>query len=107
MTIEDTDTNIFEIEKACIQTIDSNINLLVPWYLMTSYAYYVEDDPIISDSLFDRLGKKLLESWEEVEHFHKDYLNVDMLRAGTYSGEYPSRVKNAVEQIRKDYSDAK
>ena len=28
---------------------DKNINLMVPWYLMAAYAYYKEDDPILSD----------------------------------------------------------
>lgn len=91
------------IEKACIDTCDDNINMMVPWYLMAAYAYYVEDDPILEDSTFDRLAKKLLSDWDNVEHFHKEYLNKDMLEAGTFIGEYPTRVKGALDDVRQSY----
>lgn len=92
-----------ETDKCCVDIVDSNPNMMIPWYIMASYAYYVQDDPLISDNVFDRMSKKLLEQWDEVKHFHKDYLNRDMVRAGTYLGDYPSRVKDAVEQVRKTY----
>lgn len=95
------------IEKYCIEVISSNKNMLVPWYLMASYAYYEEDDPLISDSLFDKLARRLLESWDEIEHRHKDYLTQDMLKAGTYIGYYPSLVQGAVEQVRYSYGKRK
>ena len=91
------------IEKACMDVCDDNINMMVPWYIMASYAYYEEDDPILEDAMFDRLAKKLLKDWDEIDHFHKDYLTKDMLEAGTYIGEYPSRVKGAVEDVRNTY----
>lgn len=91
------------IEKACCEIVDNNINMLVPWYIMASYAYYVEDDPLLEDAVFDRLAKRLLESWDTVDHFHKDHLSVDMVKAGTYIGEYPSRVKGAVGEIKDTY----
>ena len=37
-------------------------------------------------------------------HYHKEYLNIDMLKAGTYIGEYPSRVEGAVEQVKEIYN---
>ena len=75
----------------------------VPWYLMASYAYYVEDDPILSDAQFDRLAKRMLESWDSIEHIHKEYIKEDYLKAGTYLGEYPSRIQGAIEELRKIY----
>ena len=51
-------------DKYCLDVIDDNINMLVPWYLMASYAYYVDDDPIITDNMFDKLGQKLLKNLE-------------------------------------------
>ena len=47
-------------DKDCMDLIDDNINLIVPWYLMAAYAYYNEDNPILSDSIFDRLGERWL-----------------------------------------------
>lgn len=70
--------------------IPQRINMLVPWYLMASYRYYEKDDPIVSDRLFDLTAKKILKNWENISHVHKDYLNIDMLEAGTYNGSYPS-----------------
>ena len=89
-----------DYDKLCLETTDNNINMLVPWYLMAAYAYYVEDNPILSDMLFDRMGKKLLTHYDEVEHMHKDCITKDDLGAGTLLGKYPSRIKGAVAALR-------
>jgi len=88
------------IDKIMQEVTDDNVNMTVPWYLMTSYAYYVEDDPLVSDGAFDRLTKKMIKEWEKIEHFHKDHIKIDDLKAGTFLGEYPSRVPDAVKDIR-------
>lgn len=96
------DSRIIEIEKACAQVCEESINMYVPWYLMAAYAYYEEDDPILSDRTFDLIAKKILEHWDEIEHRHKNVLTKDMLTAGTFIGEYPSMIKGATESVRKD-----
>lgn len=78
-----------------------NINMMVPWYLMASYAYYVEDDPILTDNFFDNMGKRILENWEKITHFHKHYISKDELKAGSFLGKYPSRVSDSVNALRK------
>lgn len=85
------------------EIFEDSLNMMIPWYLMASYAYYEENDPIISDSLFDEMARKMLESWESLEHMHKSLISCDDLAAGTYMGEYPERVKGAVETVREDY----
>lgn len=77
-----------------------NKNLMVPWYLMASYAYYVESDPILTDHEFDELAKKLSENWDDISHFHKHLITKDDLNAGTYLGEYPERVKGGLKHVR-------
>ena len=77
-----------------------NINMMVPWYLMASYAYYKEDNPIFSDSFFDEMGKTMLAVWDDIEHFHKHLITKDDLKAGSYLGEYPPRVKGGLESVR-------
>ena len=89
-----------QIEKAYYDVVNDNINMTVPWYLMASYAYYEQDNPILSDAVFDRLAKKILDNWDEIEHKHKSYITKDQLRAGTYMGEYPKQVEGAIESIR-------
>jgi len=92
-----------EIEKACSDICDDSMNMYVPWYIMAAYAYYVEDSPILSDRTFDNISKRILENWDEIEHIHKKYLNKDMLEAGTYMGDYPSRIKGALDSVRHAY----
>jgi len=92
-----------EIRKACFDLVDDSINMSVPWYLMAAYAYYIEDDPILEDRDFDLLAKKILKDWDEIEHIHKDYLSKDMLEAGTYMGDYPSRIEGALQSVRHSY----
>jgi hypothetical protein len=91
------------LDHQCLDVIDSNINMTVPWYLMAAYAYYLEDDPILSDSLFDRLAKKMLEHWSEIEHQHKHCITKNDLEAGSYLGEYPSRVEGGLQSLREIY----
>lgn len=95
------DNRIIEIEKACSEVCEGSINMYVPWYLMAAYAYYEEDDPILSDRTFDLIAKKILEHWDEIEHRHKNVLTKDMLTAGTFIGEYPSMIKGATESVRR------
>lgn len=89
------------IEKICIDSVETNKNMYVPWYLMASYAYYVEDDPIISDRTFDLMGKRMLEMWDDIEHIHKECISIEDLKGGTFLGEYPSRIESAVKEVRK------
>ena len=93
-----------EIEKACTDICDDSINMYIPWYLMAAYAYYEDDDPIISDRLFDLIAKRILENWDQIEHIHKSYITKDMLQAGTYIGEYPTRIKGALNDVRLSYA---
>jgi len=92
-----------DIEKACMDICDDSINMYVPWYLMAAYAYYVEDNPILEDSTFDKMAKRILDQWDEIEHPHKKCLSKDMLEAGTFLGEYPTRVKGALDSVRHAY----
>ena len=77
-----------------------NINMMVPWYLMASYAYYRQNDPLFSDGFFDAMAKTMLERWDDIEHFHKSFIKKGDLEAGTYLGKYPSRVEGAVRSLR-------
>ena len=77
-----------------------NLNMMVPYYLMAAYAYYKQDDPIFSDAFFDNMGKTMLERWDDIEHWHKEYINKGDLEAGTFLGEYPTRVEGALRSLR-------
>lgn len=81
--------------------IGANADTLVPHYLMACYAYYVEDNPLISDQLFDLITKRLINELPSLTHPHKDLITMDDLIAGTgYALVYPSIVKGAVLSMR-------
>ena len=80
-------------------------NCMVPWYVLASYAYYHLDQPVISDMAFDRLARRLLIDWKQVEHQHKRLISEDALRAGTMllsEDEYPSVAKGAAKALLRD-----
>jgi hypothetical protein len=66
---------------------------------MASYAYYVLDDPILSDAMYDSMSKQLLTQFDNISHYHKHLLSKDMLEAGSFLGEYPSIISGAVRAI--------
>ena len=87
-------------DKVAQDKIDDNINLTIPWYLMAAWAYYEEDNPILSDGYFDNLSRKIMIHWDEINHMHKDFISKDDLEAGSFLGKYPSRVEGAVKTLR-------
>jgi hypothetical protein len=102
--VSDSDERIISIyEKICMDITDSNHNMLIPWYIMASYAYYVQDDPLLSDGSFDRLCTKLLDQYDDLEHQHKSFVDKEQLTAGTYLGEYPTRTEDVIKQLRREY----
>lgn len=77
-----------------------NVNMMVPYYLMASYAYYREDDPIFTDAFYDTLAKNMLAQWDNITHYHKAVINKDALAAGSFLGEYPSIIEGALKSLR-------
>lgn len=87
-------------DQQCMDAIE-NPNMMVPWYLMAAYSYYEQDDPILSDGLFDALAKRMLECWDDIDHWHKDLITTEDLEAGTLlARDFPERVKGAVKHLR-------
>ena len=75
---------------------DTNPNMLVPYYLMFSYLYYEKNVSLIDDGEFDQMCKTLLEKYDDIEHFNKDLVNKENLKAGTgYDIKYTNRIKHA------------
>lgn len=87
-------------EKIINNRVTSNPNMLVPLYLMMCYAYYVEDNPIVSDGFFDKFAKKLLKEYDGITHHHKYLIDKDDLEAGSFLGSYPLIVEGALSHFR-------
>ena len=81
----------------------TNPNMLVPYYLMFSYAYYKENESLISDSEYDQICQDLITNWNDITHWHKPLLNLESLKAGTgYDIKYPNRVVGAAIALIKE-----
>ena len=82
----------------------TNKNMLVPYYLMFSYAYYKENESLISDSEYDQICQDLITNWDNITHWHKPLLSLESLKAGTgYDIEkYPNRVVSAALSLIKE-----
>lgn len=70
---------------------------------MTSYLYYVLGISVISDELFDKICKTLLEGHDKLTHQHKHLVEREALEAGTAyhlkEADYPVRVKWAAMDV--------
>jgi hypothetical protein len=74
----------------------------VSYYFMAAYAYYVEDEPIGSDHMFDVVCRYLLQEFDNLpDHKHKYLLTKENLRAGTYLGVYPDSIRYATMHYKK------
>ena len=80
-------------------------NMLVPYYLMSSYLYYKTDKHVYRDGDYDKICKRLYNEWDDVEHWHKELIDKESLTAGTgyQISEYPDRVKFAAEAWYRQY----
>lgn len=92
-----------KVEKLCKQAIDSNPNMLVPWYLMLSFLYYIKDESVVSDHVYDDICKRPLASWDVVSHWHKHLIDPSVLSAGSgfnlKAEDYPLRTREAAKSL--------
>jgi NAD-dependent DNA ligase len=72
----------------------------VAMYLMAAYAYYVDDEPIMSDYEFDMLARTILKEYDKYSK-HPHCPTQDDLRAGTYLGKYPTIVRVALDTYKR------
>ena len=65
--------------------IAENIHLLVPWYLILSYAYYHLNVSLISDNVYDQLCRELRVALgsSKIIHRHMGLCDIHILSAGT------------------------
>lgn len=83
-------------------------NMLVPWYLILSYAYYFLDVSLVSDGLYDRICKDLLAALDafDIDHRHMGLCDMGALAAGTAfhlkKQDYPGIVVSNAETFAKE-----
>lgn len=88
---------------------ESDLQVVLQKYLTASYAYYILDETIMPDAIYDAMAKTLLEEWSNFTHIHKHLIDTKDLTSGTLyhlqDGDYPAIVKvcalNKVREQRK------
>ncbi len=84
---------------------DTDKNMLVPWFLMASYAYYELGIHIMPDSEFDNIAIKLEKHWGDVEHMHKHLITKEMLATSSgYSIKYTNMIKYATRAYMRTFT---
>lgn len=57
------------------------------WVLASSFAYYIQDESLLSDELFDKMCKELLDNYDNKCYHHSilwEYMNKNRLQAGSF-----------------------
>lgn len=94
------------IESLCeVAVLNYGPSMLVPWHLITSFAYYHLNESLVSDEFYDKLCKDLLDAMDalEVDHFNMDLVDTAALKAGTAFhlklDAYPQRVRSVAMKM--------
>lgn len=90
-------------DTTCLKTVDENPNMLIPWYLMASYLYYIHDESLLSDEVYDEVCARLSYLFKTLTHVHKHKIDSGALKAGTAfhmkEEDYPTIVKSAAFRV--------
>lgn len=87
----------------CARLVSAKPNLAVPWFILASYAYYQQDDPIISDDMFDWLVVMLKHYWPNLTHPHRDRITLEDLETGSGNAlRYPGGMEEKLRYVRAD-----
>jgi len=82
--------------------------MLIPWWIMAAYAYDQQDDPIISDDLFDKIAVDIDKNWDIITHHHKERLDRSLLKSSlAINGNWPSNVAGSIAQLKKSSEEVK
>lgn len=92
------------LDQKCYDLIQQNKNMLIPWFLMSCYAYYHRNVSILSDALFDQICTQLEVNWEDIQHRHKSLIirTGSSIKATAFQlreEDYPQIVKYATLQL--------
>lgn len=56
-------------------------NMLIPFFLMASYAYYNRAMNMMPDNAFDALSGRVYREWDSIKHRHKHMVDRESCRA--------------------------
>ena len=90
-------------DDACRALTAQMPTTIVPWLLMSGYAYHHLDRPILSDSAWDTLCREATALWPTLMHPHKHLITVEDLKCSSLfalpRSSYPAIAVSAAERI--------
>ena len=89
----------FPQDKDCYDNLEEDISKSVPWYIIAHLAIE-QEDPILSETAFEKVSFILEENWEEIDHELKKYLDFSDVRHRLYRGEFPFAARSILEMLR-------
>ena len=91
-------------DAECLKAIEDAPNTSVAWWLMASYQYYIKDDPILSDGVYDAISNYITDNWGRITHRHKSLLlSPEVCRSSGHhlnAEDYPQIAVHAVKTLR-------
>lgn len=83
------------------QLVARNVSSAISWWLLGSFAYYMLDETLFSDELFDELNELIIEHYDTIEHVNKDMVTPERLSAGSAFDirVWPLRVESSVQHL--------
>lgn len=70
-------------DEASRVSFKSNPSTTISWWLVSSYCYYIHDESLLSDSVYDLMSKYMLNNWDKLEHQHKHMITKEDLMAAS------------------------
>jgi len=93
-------------DTAARESFKGNPATAISFWLSASYAYYCRYESLLSDEVFDKMSKYILEKYDEIEHHHKHLVTEDGLKAGSgyylKENDYPLIVRVSTEKLMED-----
>lgn len=89
------------LDDECLDAVDFDLNNAIFWYLAYRYADEELEQKILSDSIYDRLVRKIVMHWQEIDTEGKKY--VALTNNQLTLVEFPVRMKHMIRTLKECY----
>lgn len=92
------------LDAKVLKEIDGHPNVLIPWFLIVTYAKRVHRLDLVSEATYRVLVTGIVALWDQIDHRHKHLIRLEDLRRGQFhltARDYPSIVRSATQMLAK------
>ena len=91
------------LSYACLQIVDDDMNLIIPWYIMSMYAKDELGETLLDEKVLDKLRNRMLQYWDKIEHRYKSFISLEDVREGNKLEDYPTYTFSSVKVLWESY----